>query len=300
MNAPTLSVVIASGAGGEFLFRCLESLEEQAKRLGAELIVVDRCGEATRRRIQQRHPSVRVQAFPGQERPSVPQLRASGVDAARGDIVAIIEEHCVAPSDWIERILDEFQPNDTAIGGPILDSDYRRLRDWVVYFSEYHNDLPPWAPGERTWLNDANIAYRRRHLIDHRECLGESYWTIVLHPRLVRGSHRLRAVPEMGVRHTGPFDYGYYLRQRYLLSRVWGGTQRNRVGVVRRLIHLAAAPILPLFLLARFAHRVHASPRLRRRFVFALPLLVPVVITLTWGEWLGYLVGPGKASQEVE
>ena len=130
MNTLALSVVIASGAGGEFLFRCLESLDEQAKRLDAELIVVDRCGEATRRRIRQHHPSVRVRAHSGQERPSVPQLRAAGVDAAQGDIVAIIEEHCVAPSDWIDTILDEFGPDDAAIGGPILDDDFRRLRDW--------------------------------------------------------------------------------------------------------------------------------------------------------------------------
>ncbi len=300
MSAPTLSVVIASGAGGDFLFRCLSSLEDQAARRGAELIVVDRCGEATRRRIRQHHPSVRVRAHSGQERPSVPQLRASGVDAAQGDIVAIIEEHCVAPSDWIDTILDEFGPDDAAIGGPILDDDFRRLRDWVVYFSEYHNYLPPWSPGERIGLNDANIAYRRHTLLDHRQCLGESYWTIVLHPQLAGGSGRLRAVPRMGVRHTGPFDYAYYLRQRYLLSRVWGGTERDRVGVARRLAHLAAAPIFPLFLLGRIARRVHASARLRRRFATALPLLVPVVLAYTWGEWLGYLVGPGKALQEVE
>ena len=31
----------------------------------------------------------------------------------------------------------------------------------------------------------------------------------------------------MAVKHTGPFGFRYYLRQRYLLSRVWGSEYRG-------------------------------------------------------------------------
>jgi hypothetical protein len=301
-DTPRLSVVIASATGSDFLFRCLDSLEGQAEGAGAELIVVDRCGDAWRERVRERFPTVTVLAWPGAERPSVPQLRACGVDASQAEIVAIIEEHCVAPDDWMDTILAAFEPNDSAIGGPIRDHEFKRLRDWAVYFAEYHNDLPPWEAGERSWLNDANAAYARRSLIKHRAILGDSYWAIALHPRLVADGARMRSVPAMGVRHTGPFNYGYYLRQRYLLSRLWGGTQRDRVGIGRRLMHLGAAPIFPFYLLARIARRVHSSgsSRLLKWFLATLPLLGPVVIAYTWGEWLGYLVGPGRAAEEVE
>ena len=127
-------------------------------------------------------------------------------------------------------------------------------------------------------------ANRRNRLVQHRESLGQSYWTIALQPLLAQGGGLLRLLP----------------RQRYLLIRVWGGTPRDRVGFATRMIHLAAAPIFPLFLLARIGRRVGPVPRFRRRFVAVLPLLVPVVLAYTWGEWLGYLVGPGKALQEVE
>jgi hypothetical protein len=36
------------------------------------------------------------------------------------------------------------------------------------------------------------------------------------------------------------------------------------------------------------------------KFVLALPLLVPVLLAYTLGEWLGYLVGTGNALEEVE
>jgi hypothetical protein len=302
MTTPTVSVVVASAADGQFLLRCLDSLTGQAKDQGAEVIVTDRCGAIRCEQIRARYPDIQVVPHPGDDRPSVPMLRAEGVDVAKAPIVAVIEEHCVAPANWIETIRAEFHDDDDAIGGPILDDDFRRIRDWVVYFSEYHNDLPPWPEGRRIWLNDANAAYRRTRLEEHRETLGDSYWAITLHPQLAGSGASMRAAPSMGVAHTGPFDYGYYLRQRYLLSRVWGGTQRHRVSLAVRLAHILALPIFPLFLLTRIARRVYASndARLRNRFWRAVPLLLPVVITFSWGEWLGYLVGPGRASEEVE
>ena len=301
-SKPTLSVVVASAAGGDFLLRCLDSLVAPAARAGAEVIVVDRCGPGRCEELGERYPGLEVIAHPGPARPGVPELRAVGVDASRAAIVAVIEEHCVAPPTWIDTILRNFREGDAAIGGPILDDRFRRVRDWVVYFCEYHNDLPPWAPGPRTWINDANAAYARDQLLAHRSSIAQSYWAISLHPRLLAAGSRLRAVPEMGVRHTGPFDYGYYLHQRYLLSRVWGGTQRSRVSLGRCLLHLAAGPVFPLFLLTRITLRVIAThdARLLRALLQALPLLVPAVIAFTCGEWLGYLLGPGRALEKVE
>jgi hypothetical protein len=303
-----VSVVIASGAGGEFLFRCLGSLRAEATASGAETIVVDRIGGETAERVLREHPWVRLLPAESPESPgraSVPELRRRGALAATGEVVAVIEEHCTAPAGWIAAIASAFeaaegsQPPLLAIGGPILHADFDRVRDWVVYFSEYHNFLPPWPAAPRALLNGANIAYRRSALLAHEKELASGYWEVVLHPRLA-AEGRLLAVPAMGARHTGPFDYGYYLEQRYLLSRVWGGTQRGSAGVGKRLAYLVLAPLFPFLLLARIAARVLASKGLFGRFLVALPLLVPVAVAYVWGEWLGYLLGPGDALERVE
>jgi hypothetical protein len=78
-----LSVVIASAAGGEFLPRCLASLREQAAEQGAEVIVVDRCGGATAARIEREFPFATLLRADVDHRPSVPELRALGVQRAR-------------------------------------------------------------------------------------------------------------------------------------------------------------------------------------------------------------------------
>jgi len=299
MSAPRLSIVTASGAGGEFLFRCLVSVVGQAREHGAEVIVVDRCGAATRERVAREHPDVKLLAPDLGHRPSVPELRRVGAEAARGEILAILEEHCVVADDWVATILGEFGPGDAAIGGPILDSDFRRLRDWVVYFCEYHNYMPPWEPGDRYALNGADIAYDRAKLMAHHDVLDTGWWEAALHP-LLAGDGRFRAVPAMGARHTGPFDYLYYLRQRYLLSRVWGGTRRDRVGVGARAVHVLVAPLLPLLLLARIAGRVFGQRHRRGRFVATVPPLLPALVAYAVGETLGYLFGIGDALEEVE
>jgi glycosyltransferase involved in cell wall biosynthesis len=256
---PSISIVIASGAGGDFLPRCLDSLREQAAAEGAEVIVVDRCGGEFADRIRRDYPFATIIPAMDEPRASVPELRKIGAIRARADVVAIIEEHCVAPPTWLATIREAVRPDDAAISGPILDNNFTRIRDWVVYFSEYNNYLPPWPDGERSTLSGANIAYRRDLLVKHQDVLGTGYWEVVLHPLLAQDG-KLRAVSAMGIRHTGPFDYLYYLEQRYLLSRVWGGTQKDRVSPLKRFVYLVAAPAFPPLLLARTVGSSRPSP----------------------------------------
>ncbi len=294
-----LSIVTTSGAGGEFLFRTLAALRAQVAEHGAELIVVDREGGEHRERIRREHPEAKLIAPELDHRPSVPEMRALGFDAAQGEIVGVIEEHTRPNPNWVRAILDNFRAGDVAIGGPILDDQYSRRRDWVVYFSEYHNYMPPWQDADHYQLNGANIAYDRAQVMRHRAVLDTGWWEAGLHPLLAERG-RFRSIPEMGAHHMGPFDYAYYLHQRYLLARVWGATQRARVGVGSRLAHIVSAPIFPLFLLGRMTRRVLDGRRLVGQFTRTIPLLVPAVFAYTWGEFLGYLVGPGTALEHVE
>ena len=231
----------------------------------------------------------------------MPQLRARGLAEARGEVVAILEEHCEAPPGWVSAIQDVFvDPKVTAAGGPIRDDGYARARDWVVYLMEYHNYLPPWPDGERPALNGANIAYRRDSVLPCRDALGEGYWEVTLHPALLAEGALFRGASAMAVRHTGPFDYRYYLGQRYLLSRAWGGTRRAETGPLKRLAYLLGAPVFPILLLGRIGARVAESDVPLGRFIRVFPALIPAAAAYVWGEWLGYLLGPGKALERIE
>lgn len=298
-GGPSLSVVIASLVGPPFIDDCVESVLAEARTLGAEILIATSRDRAYGDRLRRRFADVQViHATAGT---SVPGLRARGVDAATGHIVAVIEEHCVAERDWLAEARRAHEVGAyAAVGGPIVDRQYERLRDWVVYFCEYNGSLPPWKEGETTELNGANVAYRRDVLMAHRRLLDSGYWEATLHPALLAGGHKFRAVPGMRVAHRGPFDFGYYLRQRYLFSRAFAGARAASLPASRRLAYLAGAPLVPPLLLARMAARVWAKRCHPIRFAMTLPLIVPALGALVAGEWVGYLAGPGDALSKVE
>jgi glycosyltransferase involved in cell wall biosynthesis len=296
-STPSVSVVIASIVGPPFIDECLDSVEVQAKNRGAEVIVVA-CGTTEYAdRIAGKFPWVRVIHRP--ERETVPDLRRYGAEAASGDIVAIIEEHCVAAPDWLEQAVEAHKLGDFGVaGGPVVADAYTRLRDWVVYFCEYNNYLPPWQEGGPHELGSANIAYSRAVLLKYKDYLSGGYWEAGLHPRLYADGVKFHAAAKMVVYHKGPFDFGYYLGQRYWFSRAFSGARK--LPLSSRAVYLLASPLLPFLLLLRMATRVAKKHCHVDKFIQCLPLFVPVLTVYVAGEFMGYLAGPGDALLKVE
>jgi glycosyltransferase involved in cell wall biosynthesis len=294
---PRVSIVIASLVGAPFIDECLMSLEKQAQECMGEVLVVA-CGDQEyANRIRKAFPWVRV--IHRAERETVPELRRRGVREATGDIVAIIEEHCLAAPDWLRTAVDAHASGKYGVvGGPVVDHAYRRLRDWVVYFCEYNGYLPPWPDGETHNLGSANIAYSRALLLQYEELLKGGYWEARLHPTLIADGVKFRSVPNMIVHHRGPFDFGYYLQQRYWFSRAFAGA-RNMAGI-RKAAYLIASPLVPFLLLARMTQRVWRQRCRLEKFAQVLPLLIPVLMVYVAGEFVGYLAGPGDALLKVE
>ena len=58
--------------------------------------------------------------------------------------------------------------------------------------------------------------------------------------------------------------------------------------------------LLPALLLFRMARHVRSRKRLGREFLSALPYLTLFVVVWAWGEFLGYLFGPGESLTRIE
>ena len=295
---PQISVVVASVVGAPFIDACIASLDAQANAPQYEIIVVDCHGADTRKRLAQKFPSVRI--LPQETRKTIPDLRRIGVENAKGEIVAILEEHCTATPEWLKTIAASFDPGTAAIGGSVLDENYKRLRDWVTYFVEYNAYMPPVPNGEVHDLPGNNVAFRKSVLLKHLEQLKEGYWEAFLYSRLAQEKSQLKSVPEMAVYHCGPFNYGYYLGQRYLFSRAFAGARRSVMPASRRMLYTALSPALPALLLARISARVWQKKHRVGRYVQTLPLIVPATVVYIFGELMGYLFGPGDALMKVE
>jgi hypothetical protein len=91
---PEASVVMASVVGAPFIDHCLASVFAQRCGPELEVIVVDCRGAENVARLAGRFPEARLIRCARRE--TVPYLRRLGVEQARGEIVAIIKEHCSA------------------------------------------------------------------------------------------------------------------------------------------------------------------------------------------------------------
>jgi hypothetical protein len=113
--APTLSVVVASSGDRARLESCLEALREASAAWLAELIVTLRADAAEVNALAARHPQARFLTCPPGA--SVAELRAAGMRAAGGDIVALVEDGNVPAGDWLGGLVSGYRQRSAKPAG---------------------------------------------------------------------------------------------------------------------------------------------------------------------------------------
>ncbi len=118
-----VSVVIPTYRRPQSLARCLDALDRQT-RPAEEIVVVVRDDDAASDELARTRPrQVRVVAV---QRPGVVAAMNAGLDASRGDVIALTDDDSSPHPDWLARIVDVFASEDRigAVGG----------RDWVYSY----------------------------------------------------------------------------------------------------------------------------------------------------------------------
>jgi len=156
-----ISVVLATKEPWPDLANCLAVLEPQVAAVGGEIIVGDGHGEALDAAKAASSDRLSWIRKPGA---SVFELRALAAEQARGDVIALTEDHCVAGPDWCQQILTAFRtnPHAMAVTGPVLNGSTERLIDWANFLHTFGSYFPPINRAQRDRCPPAaNVAYRR-------------------------------------------------------------------------------------------------------------------------------------------
>jgi len=295
---PDMSVVVASVNGLPYPLACLEALAKQEGGLTSEVIVADCTGRATVAAIRERFPDVRILAF--DEQKSVPWLRAAGIRAATGRLVAVTEDHCVPHADWYRRIDDAHRKYGWAgVGGGVENGSVDRLVDWAVFFCEYSQHMAPVPEGPSQFIPGMNVAYDMDALGPLRELFAEGLWENFLHDHLREGGFVLGMDPKVLVSHQKYFTVPMFLSERFNYSRSFAGMRVKDAPWKSRLAWAAATPLLPPLLIARITRNVVKRRRHLSWFVRALPLILVFSVMWAIGELVGYLTGPGDSLLKV-
>lgn len=302
-KSPEFSVIIGRVATQDArrIFETLESLRGQRDAPPHEVVLADRLSDAATREIERRFPEVRVLGCPAGT--GLPEMRARALEASRGRFVAVTEDHCVAPADWLAsfaRAIAEAPPGTVAVGGCVENAVADTALDHATFLCEYAAFLPPVPEGAAGVLPGMNIAYERAALarLDARE-LSAGFWEATAHPALARAGGRLVSTNRVRILHAKRFGARFFMEQRFLYSRHFAGTRFRPSRAAHRALAFAGAAILPALLLARIARAALAKGHARELLV-ALPWLAVFVATWAAGEMAGYAAGPGDALRHIE
>ena len=280
---------------------CLEALSRQIDGPSMEVIVPyhqDVEGiDGLRRRFPQvsyvavDDPRVSARRVGSREHHDI--LRARGLAAARGEIVALLEDHEWPNQHWAASVVAAHRDDFAAIGGAIENGVDRPL-NWAVYycdFSRYQNPVPS---GESPFASDANVTYKRAVLEGIRSVWEPSFREVVVHAALVSQGRKVALRREIVVyQNRRRLQFAAAVSERFVWGRSFAMTRGMLLGTRRRIVYAALSPLLPAILLSRMARNAWGRGHFGR-FLTAIPIIVLLVTVWSIGEGAGYLTAPAR------
>lgn len=139
---PFVSVVVVTFNRGNVIDACLDSLERQAYPGDRyEVIVVDDCSTDDTAQIARAHQGVKV--IRHEVNRGIPSARNTGLAAAKGEIVAYIDDDAVADAHWLEYLVRPFEdPKVTASGGQTFAYKTEYIAERYLAAGGYGNPAP--------------------------------------------------------------------------------------------------------------------------------------------------------------
>jgi hypothetical protein len=304
MEHPVLSIVvvivsdtITPRAEVTHLKSCLDALAQQSNSPPMEIIVpyhedVDGIEDLARTHtnvIFMRVTDVSLASRKGAGREHHDVLRARGLRAARGEIIALLEDYAKPDINWSANMVAAHRQNCAAVGGAIENGIDRPL-NWAVYycdFGKYQNPLPA---GESSYASDANTSYKRQALDQVRSTWQASFREVVVNGALIARGEKVILRPEVVIyQNRRGLDFPFALRERFIWGRSYATTRSALMSNAWRIAYSVLSLGLPVVLLFRMARtawsrRVHLT-----KFIGAMPIIVALLVSWSFGESLGYI-----------
>ena len=286
---------------------CLEALGRQIDAPPLEIIVPYHPETDGIDALKTRFPAIRFIAVDEAEvlareagsRDHHDRLRARGLAAARGGVVALLEDHALPDPHWSARIAAAHRAEDAAIGGAIENGVDRPL-NWAIYFCDFAKYQNPLPAGASDFASDANVAYKRSALESVRSLWEGSFREVVVNAALIASGRRLSLDPAIVVyQHRGEIPLADALAERFVWGRSYAATRSMQLSGARRCVYAALSPALPFVMVERIALIAWRRRRRFGRFVRSLPLIVLLACAWSAGECAGYLSAPAAGRRSV-
>lgn len=298
-----ISVIVTIVDGESALKTCLQALANQVDAPQLEVIVPYDASLEWVNEMATENPNIqflplgvlsteRIIDSPAGQHELFDRRRAAGLAVAKGDIITIIEDRGVPDVDWAAAVDRLHKEHDYSVIGGAVECGIDRNLNWAVYFCDFSRYQLPFSAGERPYVTDVNIAYKRSALMEVRELWKDRYHETTVHWALMRNGHALFLSPTMIVRQVREhMTLSRVLNERSDWGRLFAYTRVKECTILQRIGYTLLSPALPLQLFVR-----HALAQLKKRvhlheFVLASPLVLLLLASWSLGEMRGYLTG---------
>jgi hypothetical protein len=309
-DQPILSVVVAivSDTTGRcdtaHLLPCLAGLTKQSGAPPIEIIVPYHPGIEGMEQVRRQYPGVKLIAVPdlqtylgqGGNREHHDELRARGLAAATGEIVALIEDHGIVSPDWAATLIEAHKRPCAAIGGAIENGIDQSL-NWAVYFCDFLRYQNPLPDGDSFIASDANVTYKRTALESIRGVWKEIFHESAVNEALRTRGERITLAPKVVLyQHRLGLSLASAVKKRFVWGRSYAATRAGLVDTPKRIFWAVFSPALPPLMLTRMTLMAFQKRRTFGAFLQALPLTSVLIVGWSCGELVGYLTGRANAA----
>jgi hypothetical protein len=294
-----LSAVLVAGPCRARAQRVLDALGAQTARDRMELVVVDLAPHAAPLRTPDGTPAEYL------ERPGLDHwggAKAEGLRAARGAVVAFLEDHCYPAPGWADAVLDAHRGPWAGVGYAFTNANPGSYVSRTSLLARYGAFAHPARGGEAVTVSGNNVSYKRDVLMG----LGDDLEDLLaidfnVQERLRRRGHRLSVEPRALAAHENFERVSLEGRTGRPYCRLLAAERARSGGWsrLRRLAYGIGAPLgAPAMRLARLTLSLRGRRELWRDFVLGLPVIAVMYLWDASGEAAGYLLGPGHAPRE--
>lgn len=301
MSEPELSIVVTIVDGGNVLRGLLRGIERQEDAPSLEVIVPFDSSIAGTAELSHEFPWARFLELGeiATERPLTTaagqhelydRRRAAGLAAARGQLIAILEDRGVPRPEWARQVAEAHTAPHGVVGGAIESADCDLLR-WTFYVCDFGRYGLPFESGPADWVSDINVTYKRRALESTRDLWRERFREPIVHWALLEQGETLHLASEVVVDYLrSPITLRRLIPERFHWGRLFGHIRAMRMSPAQRLAFAAVGLLIPIRLYFRHARIQRQKGRLGR-YLRATPLAVLMLVAWTTGEIFGYLTG---------
>ena len=231
------------------------------------------------------------------ERAAIP-----GIRAATTPIIALIEDHAFPAPGWAEAILKAHQGPWAAVGSAISNGNPTSSLSWASLMLAYGRWVDPDHGGVVNALPGHNITYKRERFMEFDtrlpELLGRES---TLHEEIQSAGHQLYLEPDAEIAHLNPSLVGSTIELRAQAGWLYGALRARREGWPpwKRLLYIAAFPLIPLIRFRRVRDELFIGPKRRALLARIWPGLAFALVLDGVGQAIGYAIGPGQTRERL-